>query len=322
MINSIIRVGGVDVSSAILLGAGVIKSPLQPELASYLSEPTLGAVSIGSVTPGARDGNTGVLNWPEVKGAFETYKTEGGLHANGMRNLGIVGTLDALPKRGSKTVILSIAGYSTEDFVVMLKAVMSHKHAHRVSAIEINSSCPTMAGEPIAYSLTQLKELCVALGALNCTIPLWLKLSPYFTEAGITALQAQYPDMDLSHAPRVSDAFVPELAALLKEHTALFSALIVSNGLPHVGHQADIRVERADGTVSTVAGLSGAALKENNIATIRTLRSLGLTTDIIGCGGVLTKKDAADYLDAGAKAVQCTGGPVWGGGADFFKNFN
>ncbi len=315
------HIGGITVSSPVLLGGGVVKSPLAPELTGYLEDmAVLGAVTIGSITPDKRGGNNGVLNWPAVEGAYETYAAEGGLHANGMRNLGIVETMNNLPTDSAKPIIISIAGYSTEDYTNALKTIVSHENASAVKAVEVNCSCPTMGCAPLAYSLDALKEMFTEIKKLELTKPLWFKLSPYFTTEHIAILREQYPAYDFSACPTVTEDFMMDLQKLLKEYTGIMSAVIVSNGLPQVGRGAEIKVEKPDGTVSKVAGLSGAALKAGNLETIKFMKENGLTVDIIGCGGVLTKEDVTDYLNAGASGVQCSGGPIWGGGVIFFNN--
>ena len=314
------RVGGITVNSPVFLGGGVVKSPLAPELASYLDDAEIvGAVTIGSVTPDERTGNNGVLNWPHVSGEYDTFAIEGGLHANGMRNLGIVETMNNLPINALKPIIISVAGYSTTDYINALTTIVEHKNASLVKAIEVNCSCPTMGCAPLAYSLTDLEELFAEIKKLQLTKPLWFKLSPYFTAEKLAELSKQYPAYDFSACPTVTTEFMTSLLKLLKEYVGIMSAVIVSNGLPQVARGTEIKVEKADGTISSVAGLSGAALKAGNIETITFMKSSGLTLDIIGCGGVLTKEDVIEYLDAGAAAVQCSGGPIWGDGVTFFN---
>jgi dihydroorotate dehydrogenase (NAD+) catalytic subunit len=317
-----LTLGGIIVHSRVLLGAGIIKNPLAPELAAYLEDREMvGAVTIGSITSRKRDGNKGVLNWPAINGNYETFASQGGLHANGMRNLGIAETMDHLPPHPSKPLILSIAGYSTEDYISLLQTIQSHKNSSLVKAIEVNCSCPTMDCAPLAYSLEALEELCVSINKLHVTKPLWFKLSPYFIQESIETLSQQYSSYDFSACPVVTEEFLQDLQKLLKEHASIISAVIISNGLPQVGRHSEIKVEKEDGTVSLLAGLSGVALKERNIEVIKSMKMKDLPFDIIGCGGVLTQQDVSDYLKAGAVAVQCSGGPFWGGGVAFFDRF-
>lgn len=315
------RIGGILVNSQVFLGGGVIKNPLAPELVQYLTQiNVVGAVTIGSITPEGRGGNTGVLNWPDVTGAYATFVIEGGLHANGMRNLGIVETMNNLPDSALKPIVISVAGYSTNDYLSSLRVIVGHKNADRVKAIEVNCSCPTMGCAPLAYSIDSLYELFSEIKKLQLAKPLWFKLSPYLTKEDVTELGIEYPQYDFSACPTVTEDFMTHLQKLLKEYTDIISAVIVSNGLPQVGRGAAIAVEKTAGNISTVAGLSGAALKAGNIKTITFMKTNGLTVDIIGCGGVLTKQDVSEYLDAGAAAVQCSGGPIWGNGVEFFNN--
>lgn len=316
-----LRVGGITVNSPVLLGGGVVKSPLAPELAGYLFETdVVGAVTIGSATLYAREGNTGVLNWPTLTEEYETFAIEGGLHANGMRNLGIVETMKNLPTNSPKPMIVNVAGYSIEDYLQALKTIVGHEKSTHIKAIEVNCSCPTMGHAPLAYSIESLKEMFERIKELSLTKPLWFKLSPYFTEACIDKLSAEYPLYDFSACPTVTEDFMTDLQKLLREYVGIMSAVIISNGLPKVTRGSEIQIQQADGSVSKVAGLSGVALKAGNLKTIIFLKTSGITVDIIGCGGVLTKQDVTDYLDAGAVAVQCSGGPIWGGGVIFFNN--
>lgn len=316
-----LRVGGITVNSPVLLGGGVVKSPLAPELADYLfGTDAVGAVTIGSTTPNPRKGNTGVLNWPTLTEEYETFAIEGGLHANGMRNPGIVETMNNLPTNSPKPMIVSVAGYSIEDYLQALKTVTEHEKSTHIKAIEVNCSCPTMGHAPLAYSIESLKEMFEKIKELSLTKPLWFKLSPYYTVDDITKLSEQYPSFDFSACPTVTEDFMNDLQKLLREYVGIMSAVVVSNGLPQVSRGSEIQVKKTDGTVSNIAGLSGTVLKAGNLKTIKFLKGNGVTVDIIGCGGVLTKCDVIDYLDAGAAAVQCSGGPIWGGGVVFFNN--
>ena len=314
------KIGGVGVVSNLFLGAGVIKTTHNKEITGYLSQDSIvGALTIGSLTRSQRAGNVGSLNWPRVSGGFKTYLKDGGLHANGMKNMGIKETMDTLPTNSRIPLAVSLAGYSVEDYIFGLREILNHKNISLLSAIEINCSCPTMGRSPMAYSLETLSELFLEIKKIKSSKPLWFKLSPYFTEETISDMQKKYSEYDFSKSPIISCLFLVDLCNLLKENEGIISAIIVSNGLPGVSRGHEIRVNKDSGVIENSAGLSGKLLKENNLATIRLLRSRGVVSDVIGCGGVLSKSDLDDYLEAGAQAVQSVGGPVWGDGPLFLK---
>ena len=179
-----------------------------------------------------------------------------------------------------------------------------------------------MGSAPMAYSLETLSELFKEIRKTKSDKPLWFKLSPYFTEEAISDLHVKYPKYNFNKSPIINVSFIADLCGLLKQNQDVVSAIIVSNGLPGVFRGHNISVNKDSGIIDNGGGLSGKLLKENNLATIRLLRSHGVVSDIIGCGGVLGRKDIDDYISAGAQAVQAAGGPVWGGGPLFFKNFN
>jgi dihydroorotate dehydrogenase len=70
------------------------------------------------------------------------------------------------------------------------------------------------------------------------------------------------------------------------------------------------------------AGLSGDFLRENIVLPLvgRASAFLGNYLDIIACGGVFDGSHVLEYLNAGAKGVQCVSGPTWNGGPRFFQN--
>ena len=167
-------------------------------------------------------------------------------------------------------VVLSIAGESVEEFHTLASAVDG---TPGIAGIEINVSCPNVAGGLDFAQSPQLTGDVVRAVASATGLPIIAKLSP-----------------------NVSD-IVP-IAQAAEEAGA--HALTLTNTL--IGMALD------RGTATSVlgtatGGISGPALKPIALAMVYKAYQ-AVRIPIIGVGGVETTDDALDYLHAGATAVQ------------------
>ncbi len=304
-------VGGLTLSLPIILGAGVCKDPRH--LIPYLrSDVSLGAVIAGSFTQHERPQNDGVVQWPDDWTDFREHGI--GLNSFGMPNPGIEESLerfDTVPV--DRPTIASIAAFSADEYAM---CVWLANRRDSITAIEVNWGCGNTGKVPDAYSCENAQATLVALEKLHrggqLTKPIWIKLSPYITASERDALSQAHPGIDFTNVPVVPEGFVETMVRLIDRYPFV-RAIVFSNTL------ANCRVLRSDGAPVTTpfdgrAGLSGPILKPISIGLIkRTLEQLPPWSkiDLIGCGGILTGDDAADYLDVGARAVQCTSGPAW-----------
>ena len=314
-------VGGLTLSLPIILGAGVCKDPRH--LIPYLrSDVSLGAVIAGSFTQGERPQNKGIVQWPDNWSEFR--KRGIGLNSFGMPNPGIEESLERLETLVlGRPAIASIAAFSADEYASCTWLANRRKS---VSAIEVNWGCGNTGKVPDAYSYENANATLAALEKLyrdgRLTKPVWIKLSPYITAEERDQLTTKHPEIDFSAVPVVSHGFMEEMVGLIGR-CSFVCAIVFSNTL------ANCRVLGLNGVPVTTpfdgkAGLSGPILKPLSINLIkRTLDLLPPWSDIdlIGSGGILKGDDAADYLDAGAAAVQCTSGPAWyGKGPRFFMD--
>ncbi len=304
-------VGGLELASPIILGAGVCKSPDQ--LAAYMrGDSSFGALIVGSVTHQARPQNEGTVQWPEDYDAF--IHAGFGLNSFGMPNLGIEQFLERLagvpPVR---PIIVSIAGFSPQEYAHCTRLANA---CERVSAIEINFGCGNTGKVPDAYSHGDAQGTLNALQALArdglLTKPVWIKLSPYITTEERDQLVVRHPHIDFTAAPVVEWNFPRVMMRLITKYPFV-KAIVFGNTL------ANCRMLDPDGKAVTTpfegrAGLSGPILNGISRRLIRRaydyLPPRG-NIDLIHCGGILTGDDAAAALAAGAAAVQCTSGPAW-----------
>ena len=301
-------VGGVAMDLPVILGPGVAKHPskLQPYMRA---DAPLGAVITGSYTPKGRDGNLETpQQWPDTWEDFE--QTQFMLNAWGMPNVGFAeAALALLDLEVHRPIIVSIAGFSVQDYVDGVRVFDSHPH---VSAIELNFGCPNAHDQktiPIAYDLDDMRDILEAIQVTWPPKPLWIKLSPYATEDQIKALSMEAPDLDLTHVPTTPRGFAGHVRDLLQKYHHV-KALVFSNTLPNVVYRQE------DGSPVTgpnngKAGLSGPLLKRLALDCLYDMRSghMHRDVDLIGCGGILSGGDIQDYTLAGAKAFACVSGP-------------
>lgn len=302
-----LTIGGVSMSSPLILGAGVAKHPNQ--VLSYLDpNAPLGAALSGSYTLESREGNKGKLMWPEDLGGL--MQNGFGLNAWGMPNLGLSKAMELFPKATSKPHLISIAGFKSSDYIEMLELLKGNK---QIAGVELNGGCPNTGHLPVAYMLDDLAKLLEEVSNVGFDKPIWLKLSPYMTASELAWFASKNPHLNFQNTPVVEDDFVEKLCELLIEYQDLLSAIVMTNTVPNVICGESITVRNADGSAHHKGGLSGPILREHNLKLIRQMVATSITTkvDIIGCGGIMTGDDILAYLNTGCTGVQCTSGPAW-----------
>lgn len=167
-------------------------------------------------------------------------------------------------------VILSIAGESVDDFHALASAVDG---APGVAAIEINVSCPNVAGGLDFAQSPQLTGDVVRAVVSATTLPVLAKLSPNVSDI-----------VPIAQAAEAAGAH-----ALTLTNTLIGMALDRASGSPVLG--------------AVTGGVSGPALKPVTLAMVyKTYRAVAIP--IVGVGGIESADDALDYLHAGAAAVQ------------------
>lgn len=167
-------------------------------------------------------------------------------------------------------VILSIAGESVEDFHSLAAAVDG---TPGIAAIEINVSCPNVAGGLDFAQSPRLTGDVVRAVVSATALPVIAKLSP--NVADIVPI-AQAAEAQGAHA-------------LTLTNTLIGMAMDPVTGGSVLG--------------ALTGGVSGPALKPVALAMVyKTYRAVRIP--IIGVGGIQSSEDAVDYLHAGATAVQ------------------
>jgi dihydroorotate dehydrogenase (NAD+) catalytic subunit len=256
-----VDVAGIRMQNPVMTASGTFG--YAQEFEPYLDLNRLGAIVVKTITRDPRPGNPA----PRVA---ET--PAGMLNAIGLQNVGLEAFIrDKLPylRRLSPPLIVNVAGHSVEDFCDLVKRIGDEPG---VAGIELNLSCPNVAGG-LDFSTDQALTARVVRAARAATrLPLFAKLSPNVTDIAAIARAAEEGGAD---------------------------GLSLINTL--VGMAIDVRT-RAPKIGNVTGGLSGPAIRPVAVRMVwQVARAVRLP--LIGMGGIQTGEDAAEFLLAGATAV-------------------
>ncbi|WP_185869312.1 dihydroorotate oxidase [Blattabacterium cuenoti] len=260
------HINGIQLSSCIMNASGALCTTDQ-EL-SNLFDSSSGAVVTKSCTKNPREGN--------VKPRYFEWNV-GSINSMGLPNLGIDFYLNFLEKKKTKKpVFLSLSGLSIEENLFLMKKA---NFSQKVTAIELNLSCPNLREEVLGNDLYKISTFLESIFEFNKK-PLGIKLPPYFKEECII-----------------------NMSLLLNQYPIFFVTCI--NSLPN-GIFIDTDNEK---TViqpkNGFGGVGGSIIKPFALANVRKFYTyLRKDISIIGCGGIYSGKDIFEYILCGASAVQ------------------
>jgi dihydroorotate dehydrogenase (NAD+) catalytic subunit len=235
------------------------------EYAHVVDVDRIGAVITKTVTLAPRPGN------PPVRIA-ET--PSGMLNSIGLENVGLERfRSEKLPKLRSlgATVIASIGGETPRELARLLEALGSE---HGIAGFEINFSCPNVArGGARYWAVPRRLQRTLELLRPLTRAALIAKLSPDVTSIADLAIACEQGGAD----------------ALTAVNTFVGMAVDLEHGKN--------RLNRATG------GLSGPAIKP--LALARCYEAAGaVDIPVIGSGGIMSGRDALEFIAVGAAAVQ------------------
>jgi len=210
------------------------------------------------------------------------FETEAGMmNSVGLQNIGVRAFVqDKLPElRRSGTVIFAnVFGYSVEDYVEVVQVL---NDAEGVAAYELNVSCPNTKHGGIFFSSDPalLAEVVSAVRAVSRR-PLIVKLSP-------------------------NVARVEPLAQAAAESGA--DALSLVNTFVALAIDPQTRRARIG---AGFGGLSGPAIKPIALRMVYEA-ARAVKIPVVGLGGIASGLDAAEFLIAGASAVEVGTANFW-----------
>ena len=202
-------------------------------------------------------------------------ETAGGIiNSIGLQNVGVRAFVaQKLPelRKYTTAIVANVFGQTTSEYVEVIRIL---EDAEGVDAYELNISCPNVehGGAEYGTNPTLTAEV-VSATRKAAKRPLWVKLSPSIGIIGLTAKASQDAGAD---------------------------ALVVANTYPALCIDAH---NRRSYLGSTTGGLSGPAVKPITVRLVNELSRV-IQVPIIGLGGIENPTDVAEYMLAGATAVE------------------
>ena len=262
----------VDLS--VQIGSLQLKNPIMTasgtfgygtEYMQYFDVNKLGGIITKTVTLEERPGNP----LPRIA---ET--TAGMLNSIGLANVGMERFIkEKLPELESlnTAVIVNIAGNTIDEYQETAARIQKHK---RVDAIEVNVSCPNVERGGLAFG-----------SDATITNRVTQKIRTETEKVIIVKLTPNVTDI-CSIARAAADGGADAVSLI---NTVLGMGIDVKTRKPLIGR--------------VVGGLSGPAIKPIALARVFQV-SQAVSIPVIGLGGIMNGLDAAEFMMAGAAAVQ------------------
>jgi dihydroorotate dehydrogenase (NAD+) catalytic subunit len=283
-----VRLRNRVVTSSSLLGYGAphgrfVLYGMSP-IAQWVSLGRFGAVTTRTLTFEPRAGHFSlredwrVTEFPELWRAYEAALQRvdaGWLNAFGWSNIGIEAYFrEYFPRTADLNRIVSVGGFSADDFVQLVEVVNREAAPGEIAAVEFNVSCHN-----VNFPFETILEEVLASAVRRSRHPVILKLSP---------------DYDYLEHARLAERY----------GVAALTAINTVKGL---------RLDPATGRAklkNRYGGLSGRAIKPIGLRVVSELREAGIVLPIFASAGIRTFDDCREFFWAGADAVSL-GSEVW-----------
>lgn len=242
------------------------------EFESVLDLDSVGAIVVKGLSREPMEGNRP----PRI------YEAEAGMmNSIGLQNIGVrafvAHKLPALA-RFKTPVVANVFGYAPEDYLEVVRVLNDHQG---LAAYELNVSCPNTRHGGIYFSNDPalLEELTASVCSISKR-PVIVKLSPNVARIEPVAFAAERGGAN----------------AISLINTVVSLAIDARTRRPRIGNG--------------FGGLSGPAIKPIALRLVYEA-SRAVTIPVIGLGGVASGEDAAEFLIAGASAVQVGTATFW-----------
>ena len=257
---------GMALNSPIILLSGCVGFGEEYTRIKGFSNSDVGAVCLKGTTLEPRLGN-------KLHRIAET--PNGMLNAIGLQNPGTNAVInDIMPGLNKKETkfIINISGSTVEEYGEIAK----HFDDSDIDAIEINISCPNVKEGGVAFGNDpEMSFRVVEICRKNTTKPIITKLSPNQTDIASNAL-------------RCIEAGSDGLAVI---NTVMGMAIDIEKKKPVIGNNQ--------------GGLSGPAIKPIALLKVHQVYQVSkrYNVPIIGQGGIVSAKDAIEFIIAGADTI-------------------
>lgn len=281
-------IAGLRLRSPVILAAGTAGT--LGEMAEVLDLSRVGAIVTKSITPEPREGNDPMRVAPLKAGM---------INAIGLANPGIDAFIEQhAPKIPSipAPILGSIAGFSIDDYTRVAAAMEA---VDSIPAVELNVSCPNVKhGVEIGADPKLLAQLIRAVRPVLSSTRLIVKLPP-------VTIGTPNSIVDLARACIEPDSILGQPCPPAGPNNRPGAdALSLCNTTP--GMAIDVHARRPKiGNIT--GGISGPAVHNTVVRLIHLVHTQiarDTATPIIGIGGVTTWDDAAEFILAGAAAIE------------------
>lgn len=241
------------------------------ELRDLVDLTALGGIVVKGLSREPMDGNPPPRVW----------ETEAGMiNSIGLQNIGVKAFVrDKLPAlRGTTAIFANVFGYAVDDYVEVVRVL---EDAEGVAAYELNVSCPNTKHGGIFFS-SDPGLLAEVVGSVRkiARRPLMVKLSPNVARIEPLAKAAEEAGAD----------------ALSLVNTFVALAIDARTRKPRLG--------------AGFGGLSGPAIKPIALRMVYEA-ARAVKIPVVGLGGISNGLDAAEFLIAGASAVEVGTANFW-----------
>jgi len=261
---------GMDLANRLGIAAGLDKNG---DFIDSLGALGFGFIEVGTITPIAQKGN------PKPR-IFRIFNENAIINRLGFNNKGVDHLVKKLKKRKFNGIVGVNIGANKEssgqdrinDYLTCFRKV------HELcDYITVNISSPNTPNLRDLHQSDNLTDLLNAIEGevikVNYAKPIFLKISP---DESRESLESIIQAVDESS----------------------FSGLIATNTTINKDNLENPRYKKLTG------GLSGKPLMSKSTKTIIDIKNISLNMDIIGVGGVMTKEDFHEKINAGAGLVQ------------------
>jgi len=266
-----VSLAGIALKNPILAASGTFGYGVEFEDVVHLDK--LGGFVVKGLSRDPMIGNPPPRLWETAAGM---------LNAIGLQNIGAVAFLEEkLPRlRQIKSIVVfaNIFGYTREDYE---KTIEILNEGEGISAYELNVSCPNTAHGGLQFgSDPRTLDEVVTLAKRVARRPLIVKLSPNVTSIAQMAHVAQEAGAD----------------AISLINTFVAMAIDPETRKPRIAN--------------VTAGLSGPAIKPIALRMVYDAAH-AVKIPVIGMGGISTASDVAEFMLAGATAVEIGTASYW-----------
>jgi dihydroorotate dehydrogenase (NAD+) catalytic subunit len=262
---------GIPLRNPVIAASGTFGYGIEFESQVDLNQ--LGGLVVKGLSREPMDGN------PEPR----LWETRAGmLNSIGLQNIGVRAFVaDKLPKLAQleTAVFANVFGYATEDYVEVVRVL---EDAPGVAGYELNVSCPNTRHGGIYFSNDPalLTEVIREVKRVARQRPLMVKLSPNVADIAMLARTAEQAGADA--------------ISLINTFVAL--AVDARRRRPRLG--------------AGFGGLSGPAIKPIALRMVYQAAK-AVKIPVVGMGGIATGEDAAEFMIAGATAVEVGTATFW-----------